>query len=298
MLPIQTRYARSIITDRPDYSWPEGKRLAFYVAMNIERFAYGTGIGADPVNPSSPQTHRNYAWRDYGNRVGIWNLFDLFDEMKLPMSCLVNSYLYDAYPEIFERIRTRGDAVVGHGRTNAEFQNGLWEEDERRLIADATETIERHEGHKPKGWLGPGSVESNTTPDLLKEAGYTYVLDWPCDDQPIWMETRAGKILSVPYPFELNDIGQEVFRHQTAREFADMMIDQYDELVRQSVDRPLVCCISLHSYIAGQPFRLGPLRMALKHIVEHQDRDRVWFTNSDEIADYCYAMQPGIIPGN
>ncbi len=298
MLPTQPRYARSIITERPDYSWPEGKRLAFYIAMNIEVFAFGAGNGPDPVNPTSPPTHRNYAWRDYGNRVGIWNLFDLFDEMKLPMSCLVNSYLYDDYPEIFERIRARGDALVGHGRTNAELQRGLWEDDERRLIADATETIERTAGHKPKGWLGPGAVATNVTPDLLKEAGYTYMLDWPCDDQPIWMDTRAGKILSVPYPFELNDIGQAVFRHQTAREFADMMVDQYDEMVRQSVDRPLVCSISLHSYIAGQPFRLGPLRKVLKHIVEHQDRDRVWFTNSDEIADYCYEMQPGIIPGS
>ena len=298
MLPNQTRYARSIITERADYSWPDGKRLAFYVGMNIEVFAYGAGIGADPVNPASPPTHRNYAWRDYGNRVGIWNLFDLFDQMKLPMSCLVNSCLYDTYPEIFERIRARGDAVVGHGRTNAEFQRGMWEEDERRLIADATETIERHEGHKPKGWLGPGVSETNVTPDLLKEAGYSYVLDWPCDDQPIWMETRAGQILAVPYPFELNDIGQAVFRHQTPREFADMMVDQFDEMVRQSVDRPLVCCVSLHSYIASQPFRLAPLRKALKHIVEHQDRDRVWFTNSDEIADYCCAMQPGIIPGS
>ncbi len=298
MLPNQTRYARSVITNRPDYSWPDGKRLAFWIGTNIEVFAYATGVGPDPVNLSTLQTHRNYAWRDYGNRVGVWRLFDLFDEMKLPVSCLVNSYLYDAYPEIFDRIRARGDAIVGHGRTNAEIQRGMWEEDERRLIAQVTETIEHHEGRKPKGWLGPGVTESNVTPDLLKEAGYTYVLDWPCDDQPVWLETRAGKILSVPYPFELNDIGQIVFRHHTAREFCDMMVDQFDEMVRQCVDRPLVCCVSLHSYIAGQPFRLTPLRKALKHIVGHQNRDRIWFTHSDAIADYCCAMQPGIIPGS
>jgi len=297
MLPHHGRYERSVIRDRPVYDWPEGKRLAFYVGMNIEVFAYLAGLGPDPIMPGSPQTHRNYAWRDYGNRVGMWSLFELFDELGLPMSCIVNSLLYDHYPEIFARMRERGDAVVGHGRTNAELQRGLWEEDERRLIADVTEAIERNEGARPKGWLGPGSAETARTPDLLREAGYTYCLDWPCDDQPFWLETRAGRLLSVPYPFELNDIGQIVFRHHTAREFADMMVDQFEAMIRQCVDRPLVFSVSLHTYIAGQPFRLTALRRAFEHIVGHQHRDRVWFTHSDAIAEHCYRLAPGLIPG-
>lgn len=295
MLPTQNRYAHSVITERPDYSWPDGKRLAFWIGTNIEVFAYGAGISPDAVSTTAPPNHRNFAWRDYGNRVGIWNLFELFDELKLPTSCLVNSLLYDEYPEIFDRIRTRGDAIVGHGRTNAEVQRGMWEDDERAMIAQVTATIEKHEGRKPKGWLGPGVAETPVTPDLLKEAGYTYLLDWPCDDQPVWLDTRAGKLLSIPYPFELNDIGQIVWRQHTGREFADMMVDQFDALVRQSEDRPLVYCVSLHTYIAGQPFRLTPLRKAFKHIVEHPARDRVWFTQSDAIADYCLAMEPGTI---
>ena len=297
MIPQHSRYTHSAIQQRPDYAWPDGKRLAFYIGLNIEVFAYLAGVGADAMIPSSPQTHRNYAWRDYGNRVGIWNLFELFDELELPASCLVNSLLYDAYPEIFERIRKRGDAVVGHGRTNSELQRGMWEDDERRLIAEATATIERHEGTKTKGWLGPGVSETGVTLDLLKEAGCTYCLDWPCDDQPIWLETRAGRILSVPYPYELNDIGQVVFRHHTMREFADMMVDQFETMIRQCVDRPLVYSVALHTFIAGQPFRLAPLREALEHIVNHEHRDRIWFTHSDAIADYCYDLEPGLIPG-
>ena len=297
MLPRHGRYEVSAIPARPVYDWPEGKRLAFYIGMNIEVFGFLSGFGPDPVMPAGPQTHRNYAWRDYGNRVGIWNLFDLFDEFGLPASCIVNSWLYDDYPEIFDRIRKRGDAIVGHGRTNAELQRGLWEEDERRLIAEATAAIEREEGKPPMGWLGPGSVETAVTPDLLAEMGYRYCLDWPCDDQPIWIETRSGKLLSVPYPFELNDIGQMVFRHHTAREFADMIVDQFEAMIRQCVDRPLVCAISLHSFIAGQPFRLTALRRAFEHIVNHEHRHRVWFTHADAIADYCYGLEPGLIPG-
>jgi len=296
MLPNQNRYARSVLPDRADYSWPDGKRMAFWIATNIEVFAYGTGVSPDPVSPTAPPNHRNYAWRDYGNRVGVWHLFDLFDELNLPTSCLVNSLVYDDYPEIIDRIRRRGDPIVGHGRTNAEVQRGMWEDDEKKLIIEATETIARHEGQPPKGWLCPGVAETPVTPDLIKEAGYSYLLDWPCDDQPVWLNTRAGRLLSVPYPFELNDIGQAVFRQHTGREFADMMVDQFEELLCQSDDRPVVYCASLHTYISGQPYRLAPLRKALKHIVEHPARDKVWFTQSDAIADYCLKMEDGLIP--
>ncbi len=294
-LPTQNRYARSILPDRPDWSWPGGKRLAFYVATNIEVFAFGAGVSPDAVVLNAPPTIRNYAWRDYGNRVAFWNLYDLLDEMGIRSSGLVNSLVCEDYPEIVARLRERGDAIVGHGRTNAETLRGLWEDDERALIAEATGTITAHTGKAPRGWLGPGAAETPATPDLLKEAGYEYLLDWPCDDQPVWIETRAGRLLSVPYPFELNDMGQILWRQHTAREFADMIMDQFDELVRQSDDHPLVMCVSLHPYLIGQPFRLAALRRALEHIAEHPDRDRVWFTHSDEIADHCRTLEPGLI---
>ncbi len=124
------------------------------------------------------------------------------------------------------------------------------------------------------------------------------MLDWPCDDQPIWLNTAGGPILNVPYPIELNDIGQIVQRQHNAREFADMIVDQFDEMIRQCEAQPLVCVVSLHTYIVGQPFRLGPLRRALEHIVGHPQRERVWFTRADAIADFCYALPPGVIPGS
>ena len=128
-----------------------------------------------------------------------------------------------------------------------------------------TETFARNEGKPPKGWMGAGTYENPWTPDLLKEAGYTYVMDWPHDDQPIWMRTRSGPILSVPYPAELNDSPQIIHRQHTAREFCDMLVDQFEEMVEQSAKHPLVCNISIHPYVFGYPFRLRPLRKALQH---------------------------------
>jgi allantoinase len=296
-LPKHNRYDYSVIGERKDYSWPDGKRLAFCVTTNIEVYAYRKGTGWDPAKKGEPQQQRNYSWRDYGNRVGIWRLFDLFEQFKLPAAHNINSLLYEYHPQICDHIRARGDEIVGHGRTNAERQGDLWELDEKRLIDDVTEEITKREGRPPKGWMGPAAAESNITPDLLKEAGYTYVMDWPADDQPFWLRTRSGPILSVPYPAELNDSASIIHRENTAREFADMIVDQFDEMVEQCVASPLVMTLSLHPFVVGQPFRLPPLRRALKHCVEHPRRDRVWWTTPGAVADVCYALPPGIIPG-
>jgi peptidoglycan/xylan/chitin deacetylase (PgdA/CDA1 family) len=295
-LPGHSRYAYSPIVKRQDYSWPEGKRLAFYIALNIEHFAFGTGRGMDPVH-SGVQNARHFAWRDYGSRIGHWRLFEILDELRLPATILLNSSVCYHYPEIIEKIRNRGDDVVGHGRSNAEVHSSMWEDDEARAIQECTEVLEKHVGVRPTGWMGPGAAESSVTPDLLKEAGYTHLLDWPFDDQPIWMQTRSGPLLSIPYPMELNDAGAQAQRDQTGRQFAEMIVDQFEEMLEQSERHPLVFALSLHGFIVGQPFRLRPVRQAIRHCVEHKRKDRIWYTCAGDIAKYCLALPKGTIPG-
>ena len=118
--------------------------------------------------------------------------------------------------------------------------------------------------------MGPAALELKVTPDLLKEAGYTHLLDWPVDDQPIWMRTRSGPLLSVPYPVELNDFGTLLARDHTGREYADMIVDQFEQMLAQSERHPLVCSISLHGFVVGQPFRLRPLTQAIAHCAQHR----------------------------
>lgn len=299
LLPQHSRYAYSPITERVDYHWPGGKRLAFCITTNIECFAFSKGRGHDSARHGEPQTQRNFAWRDYGNRVGIWRLFDLFESLNLPAAHNTNSLLYDVAPQILDAIRRRGDEIVGHGRTNAENAHDfMWEADEARMIKEVTDTFIRHEGRGPKGWMGAGAYENSTTPDLLKEAGYTYLMDWPCDDQPIWMQTRSGPILLVPYPVEINDTPALLLRQHSMSEFCEMIVDQFDEMIDQCAAQPLVFNLSIHPYICGQPFRLRRLRAALRHCVEHPLHDRIWFTKPGDIADYCYTLPAGSIPGD
>jgi len=291
LLPEHARYDFVPLVERKEYRWPGGKRLAFLLTTNIEWFAFGAGLGSDPAKPGEPQTHRNYSWRDYGNRVGIWRLFDLLDELGLPAGHCTNSLIYDYAPQITDAIRRRGDEVIAHGRTNAENLRGLWQSDEERILREVTDTIARHEGAPPSGWMGSGAYETAHTPDLLKELGYRYVMDWPMDDQPVWMRTRAGRILSIPYPIETDDAQGIIHRRWSATMFADAVVDQFDEMARQCEAHPLVMNVSVHPYVFGQPFRVRQLRRALAHCA---GRAAVWYCRPRDIADYCYSNGEGI----
>ena len=164
-----------------------------------------------------------------------------------------------------------------------------------QLIAEATARITKEEGRAPEGWLGPWISQSHRTPDLLAETGYGYLLDWCMDDQPIWFRCRDGRrILAVPYPQEVNDIPAIAARRMGAARFADMIVDQFDEMLELSTARPLVMGVALHAYLVGQPHRLRHLKRALRHIAAR--REAIWLTTPGAIARHCAALPAGTVP--
>lgn len=296
ILKHHNRYDYSPIHQRPQFKWPQEKRLALYIALNVENFSFGEGLGHTPTALGPPPDTRNFGWRDYGLRVGIWRIFDMMDHFGLPMCHLLNASVCNAMPSIPERIRMRGDEVIGHGYTNSERQSDMDEATESAMIRQATETLAQHCGQRPFGWMGPWIAETLVTPDLLKEAGYTFIMDWPADDQPFWMRTRAGPILSVPYPIEINDSPIMLSRHQPATDFRQMIEDQFEEMLELSKHQSLVFGISLHTFVAGQPFRLRQIRQALDYIVDHPRFSEVWVTTPGAIARHSAALPPGTVP--
>lgn len=286
------RFAYRPIVDRPDFEWPGGKRLAVYIGLNIEHFDFGSGYGAALAAGRQEPDVLNYAWREYGNRVGAWRLLALFEALDLPVGLIVNSTIADHCPQLIAACRARlHTELIAHGRTNSESQNEFDEPGEVALIAQSRERLAGVFGEHPTGWLGPWIAQSPVTPDLLAEAGFPYHLDWCHDDQPTWMATRdGGRILSVPYPQEINDIPSIVAHHIDHREFAARIVDQFDEMREQSRSQPLVMGIALHPYIVGQPFRLRVLRRALAHIAAH--RDDVWLITPGAIAAHYTTLFP------
>ncbi len=290
LLPDHGRFGYSPITRRPAYRWPGGAGLAVYLGFNIEHFAFGEGLGAG-IGPASPDPRcpdvLNYSWREYGNRVGAWRCLDLFDSLGLPTAALINTALYDHCPELVQACVARGDELVGHGHSNAERQGVLSEDAERELLTTCRERMVRESGQTPAGWLSPWISESRSTPDLLAQTGYGYTLNWCHDDQPHPMRTHSAEALwSVPYPQELNDIPMIVARQMDAKDFAQMIVDQLDEMLEQTraAQSPaLVMGIALHPYIVGQPYRLRHLRRALEHVAAARDTGGVWMTTPGAI---------------
>ena len=104
--------------------------------------------------------------------------------------------------------------------------------------------------------------------DLLREAGFRYMMDWPLDDQPVWFRTRHGPILSIPYAHDLNDSLETVSRRTPSQIYCENLIDQFDEMLEESARRPLVMSLVLHSFILGHPHRLRRFRQVIEHIAQ------------------------------
>lgn len=296
MLKTHGRYDYSAIARRRDYAWPGERRLAVHFSLNVEHFAFGEGLGNDYASPHPPPNQRSFAWRDYGNRVGAWRLLELAQAQDIPYTLLVNTELYDYCPELVRAFSERGDEIVAHGRTNSERQADMSYEEERRCIFEATAQIEKHEGRRPSGWLAPYISQTVHSLDLLKEAGYRYMMDWPLDDQPVWFRTRHGPILSIPYAHDLNDSFECVSRRTPSQLYCENLIDQFDEMLEESRRRPLVMAMVLHSFILGQPYRLRQFRRVVEHMGRY--RDRVWFARAGEICAHIETLPEGIVPGS
>lgn len=293
-LATHGRYPYSPIVDRAHYEWPQGEGLAVFLALNIEHFPFGEGMGIPLANAQPEPDVVNYSWRDYGNRVGVWRMIAEFDRLDLPATVLANTSMYDHAPQVMDAFRARGDEFVGHGVTNAERQGDMSEGDERDLIDRTTATLTEREGKRPNGWMGPWVSQSRVTPDLLAEAGYSYMMEWAADDQPIWMSTRnGGRILAIPYPRPSNDIPGLHGAGMTPRDYADTLIDQFDEMREQARAMPLVFNLSLHPFLVGWPYRLRHIRRVLEHIAAH--RDEVWLTRTGDIAAHVAALPEGTV---
>ncbi|MGC4941441.1 polysaccharide deacetylase family protein [Kribbella sp. DT2] len=269
----------SPITQRPPISWPGGKKVAFYVGLNVEHFLAdraSTSIWPLDLVPDA----LNHGWRDYGARVGVWRTIDVLDRYGVRASTLLNSMVAEQNPQIVQAGVERDWAWLAHGSTNSVLHTAYAPDEERAILTGITDTIEAATGQRPKGWMGPALTETWNTPKLLAELGYGYVLDWTNDDQPYALNVPG--LLSVPYTVELNDLGL-FLRGLTGPDFLQMVKDQYDVLRADSEHSGRVMALALHPFVIGQPFRAKYLALALEYITAQPD---VWLTTSDEIADH------------
>ena len=277
----------SPIIDRPVIKWPDNARVALWVAPNIEHYEYLPDY--DGIRNPWPRTPypdaQQYGYRDYGNRVGFWRMLEVMDRYGIKCGVSLNMAVLEHYPEIAEAMVKRDWDFMSHGTYNTRYVGTFSEEQEREFYRDCIETLKRHTGKTLKGMLGPAISGTESTPDLMAEAGLIYHTDWIHDDQPVPIKVASGKLISVPYSFELNDA--PVFRTHYEGDYFEMMCKaQFDQLYKEGAESGRVMCIALHPYLFGQPHRIKYLDEILRYIMSHEG---VWVATADEIADYYIA---------
>jgi allantoinase len=275
------------LIERPKIAWPKGARLAFWVAPNIEYYEFDP-----PPNMSKNMWSRpvpdvmNYGWRDYGNRAGVWRMIDVMRELNLRGSVSLNAAICDHHPEIIKRCADLDWEFFSHGIYNTRFVLHMSLEQEREMTCDVIDTVKRATGQKVDGWLSPALSNNLWTMDLLAEHGIIYTCDLFHDDQPMPVKTKTGRMCSVPYSLEMNDVLVLVRGHQTPREHGRMIKAQFDQLYAEGAESGMVMCVPLHPYLIGQPHRLDAFAEALDYVIGH---DEVWLATAREIAQWYLA---------
>lgn len=280
-------YAYSPYNNRPKITWPNGARVAFWVAPNIE--FYETYPPPNPVRQDMSRPPPDvvfYSHRDYGNRTGVWRMMEAMDRYGVRGSVSLNVAVCDHHPEIIEACVERDWELFSHGVYNTRYQYAMSEDQHRELIEDVIETIKKASGQKLAGWLSPALSNTEQTLDLLAEYDVLYTCDLFHDDQPQPVKVKKNKLISIPYSLEMNDI---VVYHQInsspPRQYTEVIKRQFDQLYEEGAENGTVMCIPLHPFLVGQPHRVGPFAEALEYITSHDD---VWVTTGREIAEYYF----------
>lgn len=278
------RFPYSPLPERPVLRLPQEARVAVWVIPNVEYFAFDRP--ATSVNPACSHLVPdvlNFSWRDYGTRVGIWRLMEILDEAGFRGTVALNALVCEHFPQFVRAAAGLGWEFMGHCLTNSQSLAGLEEEEERGIIRSSVETLRRHTGQAPRGWLGSSLAENFRTPDLLAECGLEYVCDWVNDEQPYYMRTSRGPLVAMPYTIELNDIQIFLRGGHTGEEYLRMITDQFDVLYEEGRKTAKVLGLSLHPFITGVPFRSRYLSRALRYIASHRD---VWLATGGEIVSW------------
>lgn len=259
------------IHKRPRLRLPNDARIVVWTIVNVENWEPQAPMPRAVLPPPMGQALLpdlpNWAWHEYGMRVGFWRFLEVLGARGLKASFAVNGSACSVYREVCEAARDAGWDFMGHGFVQKPMHRV---EDQKAAITDTIEAIRSLTGHAPRGWESPGLTETDETIDLLAEAGIEYVADWVLDDQPVPIRTRAGRIVSVPYTVEINDVVISAVQQQPSDEILRRGRDQFDRLYQEGATAPRVMAISIHPYLTGVPHRIRYLEALYDYILGHE----------------------------
>ncbi len=298
-------YKWSPMPHRKPLRWPNGKRLAVIITINLEHwemikaspephYAGGPPILLDPV-PSNIADFPNFSWREYGQRAGVWRCFEVFREAGVQVAATMNALVALKRPEIVEAALELGCEIVAHGYEQGELLHKLSPdvEAQRKLIREVLAVYEQAVGRKARGWLSSSLRGTPEAIDIAAEEGLIFFCDLMNDDQPYLIDTPSGPIVSVPYSIEINDFSLFTRRGLTTSQGLAEIKEQFDVLYAESAATGKIMNLGIHPHVIGQPFRIRALREFIEYAKGFSD---VWWARREEIAEWYLENHQSHIP--
>lgn len=284
------RIEYQLSTRRPRLEPPDGKPIVVNLVVNVEHWRIEDPMPRTLLTPPHGKETipdvPNFSWVDYGMRCGLPRMLDLFTERRLQVSTSFNAGVIDAYPEAAQAVLEAGWEFVGHGMHQRTLNAAA---NERDIIEAALDKIERFTGKRPRGWLSPGLRQTWDTLDLLKSCGIEYCQDWVIEDVPVWLKTRHGPIIGVPYNLEVNDSVIYAVQQQSTDEMYKRLVRTVECFAREGKRQTRILALGLHPHLMGVPHRWGDMERMIDFL---QARDDVCFMTGGQIADW-FVRQAG-----
>jgi allantoinase len=284
-------YAWSPMVRREQLTWPDDARIAVAFVVSLGHFEADPPSGTfdppthrSPLRIMPPPDYPTVTHREYGHRIGIFRLFELFDAHAIRATAAVDALTAQGYPQLVAECRRRGWEVIAHGvGQRRAITAEMSEADERAYIRFALDAVGSAANARPRGWLSPEQSESTRTPGLLAEVGVDYLCDWANDDQPYLIGEADRSLVSLPLMQEISDVNLHWNRRVTMDRWVTLVCEAFDTLYREGRESGRLLVLPLHPWCIGQPFRVRYLDQVLAHIRKH---DEVWMTTGEEIATW------------
>ncbi|KAA1244946.1 polysaccharide deacetylase family protein [Aquimarina sp. RZ0] len=287
------RYEWSMLTDRKKISWPNGKKIALWVNVNLQFFPLNQkGIPFKaPGGMTKPYPDlRHFSLRDYGNRVGIYRFFKAFDTYNIRPTFAVNTRLAERIPYLTSVLKERGDEIICHGyHMDALHYGGLDIKKENEQVKRSLDRLRKLTEQEIKGWVSPAKSESENTPDLLAAHGITYFCDWVNDEMPYDFNVKNGKLTAMPLSTELEDFFIILNNLHTAGDWADQVEDAFHFLLEETKTQGgRILSLNIHPWVLGQPHRIKYLERVLDFLTGHHE---VWSASASDILNFWKSQQ-------
>lgn len=284
----------------PDPRWPGSARLALQFVLNYEEGGENCILHGDDASecflseivgaePRSGARHMSMeSVYEYGSRVGVWRLRNLFRRYQVPLTVFAVGMAVERNPAAIRALFDDGHEICSHGYRWIDYQD-VDIDTEREDMQKAIQAIEQLTGERPLGWY-TGRTSPNTRALVAEEGGFLYHSDDYSDDLPFWDELNDQPQLVIPYTLDANDM-----RFATSQgfncgdQFYQYLKDSFDVLYAEGSETPRMMSVGLHCRITGRPGRIAALERFLRYVRSHDD---LWMCTRVEIARHWHSQHP------